>query len=92
MTKLKSLLNNNEVLEPTPKIKNFLTQTGNALKGSARRIFMAETVRLLGKGGQRKAERELGWDRDTIRKGDGELKSGKVCIENYQARGRPLFA
>ena len=50
--------------------------TAETLKGSAHRVFMARTVKELGKGGQRRAERELGWSRVTIRKGTGELESG----------------
>ena len=42
---------------------------------------MAHVVLLMGKGGQRRAERELGWTRDIIRKGMKELKSGIVCID-----------
>ena len=88
MADLKDLLNKNAVLELKPEIKELLIQTEKSLKGSSRRIFMAETVRLLGKGGQRKAARELGWDRDTIRKGTRELQSGIVCIDNYAGRSR----
>src|SRR5258707_10151143 len=35
----------------------------------ARRMFMARTVQALGESGQRLAERKLGWNRGTIRKG-----------------------
>jgi hypothetical protein len=49
---------------------------------------MAKIVLLLGKGGQRLAERELGWDRKTIIKGTRELKTGIECIDNFSARGR----
>jgi hypothetical protein len=34
-------------------------ETAKALKGSARRLFLARTVQVLGEGGQRLAEREL---------------------------------
>jgi hypothetical protein len=63
-------------MELTPEIKSLLIETAKDLKGSARRLFMARTVKVLGKDGQRKAERELGWDRQTIRKGMRELESG----------------
>lgn len=63
-------------MELTPEVKSLLIETAKDLKGSARRLFMARTVKALGKGGQRKAERELGWDRQTIRKGRHELESG----------------
>src|SRR5205085_7206553 len=42
----------------------------------------------LGPGGQRRAERELGWNRETIRKGLHELESGITCLDNFTARGR----
>jgi hypothetical protein len=49
---------------------------------------MAQAVLIMGKGGQRRAEKELGWTRDTIRKGMRELKTGFVCIDNFSGRGR----
>jgi hypothetical protein len=75
-------------MELTDTLKELLIDTANSLKGSARRTFMARTVKELGKGGQRRAERELGWSRVTIRKGKHELESGFVCIDAFSARGR----
>jgi hypothetical protein len=49
---------------------------------------MAQVVEALGKGGQRKAEQELGWNRGTIRKGLHEYRSGLICYDNFSARGR----
>ena len=49
---------------------------------------MAQTVKELGPGGQRRAERELGWNRETIRKGVHEVESGLICLDNFSARGR----
>jgi len=49
---------------------------------------MALTVKELGAGGQSIAERELGWDRGTIRKAIRELESGITCVDNYRGRGR----
>ena len=63
-------------------------ETAKALKGSARRLFMARTVQELGPGGQRRAERELGWGRMTMRKGTHELESGFTCLDAFSARGR----
>ncbi len=88
MTQIKNLVNADGILELNPQIKEFLNQTKNALKGSEKRLFMARTVDLLGKGGQRKAELELGWNRKLIRKGFKEMTSGIVCIDNFQSRGR----
>jgi hypothetical protein len=72
----------------TPELKKFLNETRSNLKGSQRRKFMAKVVLLLGKGGQRRAERDLGWDRKTIIKGTRELKTGIECIDNFSGRGR----
>lgn len=71
-------------MELTEEVKELLIQTANELKGSARRLFMARTVRALGEGGQRRAEEELGWNRGTIRKGEHERKSGQVCMDGFQ--------
>ena len=75
-------------MELTESLKKVFTATAKALKGSDRRIFMAQIVKALDKGGQRRAERELGWHRRTIRKGMHELESGFRCYENFSARGR----
>jgi hypothetical protein len=39
------------------------------LKGAEKRQFMADAVNELGRGGQRACENQLGWCRNTIRKG-----------------------
>ena len=75
-------------MELTDSLKSLFLETAKTLKGSARRIFMARTVKELGSGGQRRAERELGWNRATIRKGTHELESGLRCVDNFAARGR----
>ena len=62
--------------------------TARSLKGSARRLFIARTVKELGPGGQRRAERDLGWSRVTIRKGTHELDSGFTGLDAFSARGR----
>jgi hypothetical protein len=75
-------------MELVEDVKELLMETAKELKGSARRLFLARTVRALGEGGQRLAERELGWNRGTIRKGRHELEHGIVCIDAYSSRGR----
>ena len=56
-------------MELTGPVKEYLQGTADSLRGAGRRLFLARTVRLLGPDGQRRAERELGWNRVTIRKG-----------------------
>ncbi len=75
-------------MELTDSLKGLFIETAKTLKGSARRVFMARTVKELGVGGQRRAERDLGWSRVIIRKGTRELVSGVPIQDNFSARGR----
>lgn len=75
-------------MQLTKDVKAHLITTANALKGSERRLFLARTVKLLGWGGQRRAERELGWNRNTLVKASHELESGIVCLDAFSQRGR----
>ena len=75
-------------MELTAELKATYIETAKALKGSERRVFMARLVRSVGYGGQSWAARELGWCRNTIRKGINELDSGMPIADNFSARGR----
>jgi len=75
-------------MELTESIRALFKESAQQLKGSARRMFMARTVRELGAGGPSVAERELGWNRGTIRKGWHELHSGIRCVDAFALRGR----
>jgi hypothetical protein len=61
-------------MELTDSLKTLLIDTAKSLKGSARRLFMARTVKALGPGGQQRAARELA--------------TGVRCIEAFRLRGR----
>jgi hypothetical protein len=74
-------------MELTDALKQHALSTVAVLHGSERRLFMARIVQLLGPGGQRRAERELGWNRVTIRKGLHELTSGIRCVDAFCLRG-----
>jgi hypothetical protein len=75
-------------VELTEPVKALLREAARGLKGGERRRFLARTVQELGPGGQRRAERELGWSRVTIRKGQRELASGVACVDGFALRGR----
>ena len=75
-------------MELTTDLKELFIMTAEALKGSAKRLFRARTVHKLGPGGQRLAQRELGWNRTTIRKGSHELRTGITCCDAFHLRGR----
>lgn len=72
----------------TPAFTKLLRDTSASLKGHARRLFQAQTVRALGPGGQNLAERELGWSGAIIRKGEKELSSGIECLDGRSAGGQ----
>jgi hypothetical protein len=76
------------MLHLTEAVKRHFLDTAQALKGSERRQFMARTVLLLGYGGQRRAERELGWNRNTLVKGMHEVQTGITCVDAFSRRGR----
>jgi Rhodopirellula transposase DDE domain len=75
-------------MEFSDAFKTTLMETAKTLHGSARRLFLARTVLALGPGGQRRVEEELGWNRQTIRKGLHELESGITCWDAFSSRGR----
>jgi hypothetical protein len=68
-------------MELIARLKESLILAAEHLTGSVRRVFMARTVEALGAGGQRLAERELGWDRETVRKGESESRLGRESID-----------
>lgn len=75
-------------MELTAGLKLLFIETAETLTGSHKRLFMARTVQQLGPGGQRLAQRELGWNRQTIRKGTRELDTGITCCDAFALRGR----
>jgi Rhodopirellula transposase DDE domain len=75
-------------MELTDSLKALFIDSANTLKGSERRRFIARTVQQLGPGGQRRAERELGSPRQTIRKAVRELASGLICLDAFTLRRR----
>ena len=75
----------------TDEVKDILLTAVGMLKGSARRLFMASVIVRAGRRGQRWISKELGWNRDVIRKGMHELRSGIVCKDAFNTRGRKSF-
>jgi len=75
-------------MRPDPEMIPVLIDAAEALKGSQRRLFMAKTVAAMGRGGQIWAEAHLGWNRETIRKGMHEFRSGMTCVDAFDCRRR----
>lgn len=76
------------IMKLTEHAKSLYIETAKKLKGTDRRQFMASVVKDLGIGGQTLVERELGWNRRTIRKGMKELKSGEPIVDGFKRSGR----
>jgi hypothetical protein len=75
-------------MRPDPVMIPVLIDTAKTLKGSQRRVFMARTVDAMGRGGQIWAGAHLRWNRETIRKGMHELRSGMTCVDAFHCRRR----
>ena len=75
-------------MRPSPELIPILIDAAKTLKGSQRRLFMAKTVSAMGRGGQVWAEAHLRWNRETIRKGMHELRTGMTCVDAFSARRR----
>jgi hypothetical protein len=63
-------------------------RNGQDPQGQCPPALHRRTVKEFGPGGQRRAERELGFPRETIRKGSHKLQCGVICLDNFAARGR----
>jgi len=75
-------------MELSKELGTIFIETAQELKGYAKRIFKAKVVKALGQGGQRQAEKELGWNRGTIRKGMAEMKGNFAYLDKFRMRGR----
>jgi len=76
-------------MELTERLILSFQEAAENLVGGARRRFMAAIVRELGLGGQTRAEKLLGWNRQTIRKGEMELRTGVELRDGREKNGRP---
>ena len=75
------------LIQLSESLRSLYIKTAQKLKGSDRRQFMAEVVKGWGRGGATIAERELGWNRRTIRKGMQELEHGMSIADSFRLRG-----
>jgi hypothetical protein len=75
-------------MELTQEFKETLQETQGTLSGYARRHFMAQIVETVFGGKPSHAERELGWNRTTLRKALAELQGDFCYIDRYHERGR----
>ena len=58
------------------------------LTGYKRRVYQADITTKYFSGSPYKAEREMGWGRESVTKGLKEAESGIRCVDYFQGRGR----
>ena len=76
-----------KISEIAEDIKSIIKNAANKMSGAKRREYIGEiTIKLLD-GNARKAEREFGWGRETVKTGMAGLTTGIKCQNNYSARG-----
>ncbi|MEA3282385.1 MAG: ISAzo13 family transposase [Euryarchaeota archaeon] len=76
-----------DINEISDTLKSIIKNTAEKFGGAAKREYVAKiTIELLD-GSARKAESKVGWSRDMVKKGMGELTTGIGCVDNYSARG-----
>ena len=68
-------------------LRSIIKNTAKKLSGAAKREYAAEITFELLDGSDRKAESELGWSREMVKKGMMELTTNIRCVDNYSARG-----
>jgi len=70
------------------EIKTIIKDAAKRLTGFKRRAYQARVTSDYFGGSARKAERAMGWGRESVEKGLKETESGIRCIDNFQGRGR----
>ncbi len=69
-------------------VKSTIRDAARKLTGHRKRDFMAKVTEDYLSGSARKAERVLGWNRNCVQLGLHERRTGLICVDAYQSRGR----
>ena len=72
----------------TDNLKSTFKDVSWKLTGFHKRDFMARVTEDYFNGSARKAETVMGWNRRSVQLGLNERRTGLICVDNYQARGR----
>jgi transposase len=70
------------------KVRRIIKSASEKLTGAKRRAYQAEITDEFFGGSVRRAEKEMGWGRETVRKGMREAETGILCYDNFRGRGR----
>ncbi len=68
--------------------KSTIQDAAQKLTGPKKRAFMAKVTEDYFNGSARQAETHLGWNRNSVQLGLHERRTGVVCLDHYQGRGR----
>lgn len=71
----------------TQQIKKTIKDAAKALTGYKRRAFVGQVAIDYFEASPRKTEHYMGWARETVATGIGEIRSGIRCVDNYSGRG-----
>jgi hypothetical protein len=72
----------------TEPIKATFKDAAQHLTGSRKRDFMAKVTQEYLSGSARQAETVFGWNRRSVQLGLHERRTGILCVDAYQSRGR----
>ena len=67
--------------------KHVVKLAAKMLTGSKRRLFEAEIAEIYFHSNPNEAERSLGWDRNTVKLGCNEKRTGFTCVSAFHLRG-----
>ncbi len=70
------------------KEKQLIKDACKRLTGFKRREYQATIALEYFEGNGRKTERDMGWGRNSVETGIGELKTGIRCLDDFKGRGR----
>ncbi|NJO50218.1 MAG: hypothetical protein HC840_13110 [Leptolyngbyaceae cyanobacterium RM2_2_4] len=71
-----------------PTVRATLKDAAKKLTGHRKRDFIAKVAEDYFDSSTRKTETVMGWNRESVQLGLHERRSGILCVDNYQARGR----
>lgn len=69
-------------------VKATFKDAAQKLTGNRKRDFMAKVAEDYLEGSARRAETMFGWNRHSVQQGLHERRSGMICVDAYDARGR----
>jgi hypothetical protein len=76
------------MLEMSASERELIKDAGKRLTGFKKRNYQASIALKYFQGNARKAERRMGWGRESVEKGLREAETGIRCLDNFKGRGR----